>query len=215
MRTPRNSALMISSRCCSPTDKRRDRPVRIERQAELLLDALKAGKPAGAVEPAAFARQPDQQIVEHGKARREVEMLVHHADAGGERVRGGADVHRLAFDRDGARVGLVDAEQDVHQRGLAGAVLAEQPEDLAGRQHEIDVGIGADIAKALRDAAHFDEGGGRSSNVAPSRVRDQSAPSTAFAALATSPRTTGEERLATWRGSSPREAGERWPRSGR
>ena len=134
MRTPRNSALMISSRCCSPTDSADDRPVGIERQAELLLDALQAGEPAGAVEPAAFARQADQQIVEHGKARRQMEMLVHHADAGGERIGGGADAHRLALDRDGAVIGLVDAEQDVHQRGLAGAVLAEQPEDLAGRQ---------------------------------------------------------------------------------
>ena len=82
MRTPRNSALMISSRCCSPTDSARHGAVRVERQAELLLDALEAGKPAGPVEPAALARQPDQQIVEHREPRREVEMLVHHADAG-------------------------------------------------------------------------------------------------------------------------------------
>ena len=63
----------------------------------------------------------------------------------------------LPFDRDGAGIGLVDAEQDVHQRGLAGAVLAEQAEDLAGAEHEVDVVIGAHAAKALRDAAHFDE----------------------------------------------------------
>ena len=88
MRTPRNSALMISSRCCSPTDSADDRPVGIERQAELLLDALEAGKPAGAVEPAAFAGQADQQVVEHGKAGRQVKMLVHHADAGGQRIGG-------------------------------------------------------------------------------------------------------------------------------
>ena len=71
--------------------QRRHRPVGIERQAELLLDALEAGKPAGAVEPAALAGQADQQVVEHGKARRQMEMLVHHADAGGQRIGGRLD----------------------------------------------------------------------------------------------------------------------------
>ena len=39
---------------------------------------------------------------------------------------------RLALDQDLAGVRRIGAEQHVHQRRLAGAVLAQQPEDFAG-----------------------------------------------------------------------------------
>ena len=39
---------------------------------------------------------------------------------------------------------------------FAGAVLAEQPEDLAGPDLQIDVGVGDEIAEALGDAAKLD-----------------------------------------------------------
>ena len=44
---------------------------------------------------------------------------------------GPVKVHRLAVDQDLALVGLVEPVEDVHQGGLAGAVLAEQRVDLA------------------------------------------------------------------------------------
>ena len=49
-------------------------------------------------------------------------------------------------------VGHVVAEQDVHQRGLAGAVLAEQREDLPAPQLEIDRVVRDERAEALADA---------------------------------------------------------------
>ena len=58
-------------------------------------------------------------------------MLVDHADAGADRIARAAELDRLAVDQDLALVGPVEAGEDVHQRGLAGAVLAEQAEDLA------------------------------------------------------------------------------------
>ncbi len=76
--------------------------------------------------------QADHQVLEHAVARHQVEVLVDHADAGGERVGGAADRHGRAVDPDLAGIRPVEAEQDVHQRGLAGAVLAEQAHDLAG-----------------------------------------------------------------------------------
>jgi hypothetical protein len=52
-------------------------------------------------------------------------MLVHHPDARGNGVLGGVELYRLPIEEDLALVGLQQPVQDVHQRGLAGAVLAE------------------------------------------------------------------------------------------
>src|SRR3546814_10361880 len=64
----------------------------------------------------------------------EGEVLMHHADAGGDggarRAGGQAPPEGL----DAARVGDIVAEKDRHQGGLAGAVLAQQGEDLAAAQ---------------------------------------------------------------------------------
>jgi len=49
-------------------------------------------------------------------------------------------------------IGHVVAEQDIHQRGLAGAVLAEQREDFAAPQLQVDRVIGDKRAEALADA---------------------------------------------------------------
>ena len=87
-------------------------------------------------------------------------MLVHHADAGGQRVGRTGDPDGFAGDQDFAGVRRVGAEQDVHQRRLAGPVLAEQPEDLAGRDGEVHRLVGDDGAEAFRDAAHLYEGNG-------------------------------------------------------
>src|SRR4029079_9816571 len=49
--------------------------------------------------------------------------------------------------------------EDVHQRGLAGAVLTEERVDLARPDLEIDVVVGDDARIALRDAAHLERRG--------------------------------------------------------
>ena len=69
-------------------------------------------------------------------------MLVDHADAGVERGARVARRQRLAEGLDRARVGDIVAEEDVHQRRLAGAVLAEQRHDLAAREVERDRVVG-------------------------------------------------------------------------
>ena len=51
-------------------------------------------------------------------------------------------------------LGIVDAVQDLEDRRLAGAVLAEQGVDLAGADVEGDVLEGAHAAETLRDAGH-------------------------------------------------------------
>ena len=52
--------------------------------------------------------------------------------------------------------GRVEAVEDVHQGRLAGAVLAEQREDLAGLHVEIDAVVGDDTGEALGDAPQLE-----------------------------------------------------------
>ncbi len=80
-------------------------------------------------------------------------MLVHHADAGVNGVLGVAEMDGLAVDEDLALVGPVEPGEHVHQRGFAGAVFAEQAEDLAGPDLQVDIGVGDHRAEALGDAA--------------------------------------------------------------
>ena len=61
---------------------------------------------------------------------------------------------RLAGDEDLAGVGLVDAAQNLHQRRLAGAVLADQADDLAGPDLDRDVLQRVNAGEALVDPDH-------------------------------------------------------------
>ena len=61
----------------------------------------------------------------------------------------------LAVDEDLALVGLQQPVEHVHQRRLAGAVLAEQRVDLTGLDDEVDVVVGHEAAEALRDAGQL------------------------------------------------------------
>ena len=51
----------------------------------------------------------------------------------------------------------VHARDDLHQRGLAGAVLADQGMDLARADREADVLERLDARELLRDAAHLEQ----------------------------------------------------------
>jgi hypothetical protein len=51
----------------------------------------------------------------------------------------------------------VDARQHLHQRGLAGAVLADHGVDLAGAHAQVHVLQRGHAVKALRDAAHVED----------------------------------------------------------
>ena len=57
-----------------------------------------------------------------------------------------------------ALVRVVEAVQDVHQRGLAGAVLAEQRVHLAAAEIEVDVVVREDAREALGDPLELEDG---------------------------------------------------------
>ena len=78
---------------------------------------------------------------------------MHHPDSaidGGPR---GASGGGVAEDLDAARVRAHETCEDVHERGLSGAVLAEERVDLTGLQLEVDPVVRADAGKLLDDPA--------------------------------------------------------------
>ena len=154
----RESALMISTRCCTPTGRSstiasgsRWKPKRDEISRTRSRAALAVQQPAG----------PGRLVAEHhvlgdGEDRDQHEVLVHHADAGAHRVSGALEVLDVVVEQDHAFVSRVQAVEHVHQRGLARAVLAEQAVDLAGFDREIDAVVGDETAEPLRDSTEFE-----------------------------------------------------------
>lgn len=88
-------------------------------------------------------------------------MLVHHLDAASYRIRGPGDADRRAVDKDLALIRHGKAVEDVHESGLAGAVLAQQGVDLAPLQVEIDVIVGDHPGIPFGDATHLQLGNWR------------------------------------------------------
>jgi hypothetical protein len=62
-------------------------------------------------------------VFERGEVGDQLEVLVDHRHPVSQGVLGVLYRDRFAFDQDLAFVGAVEAEEDVHQGGLAGAVL--------------------------------------------------------------------------------------------
>ena len=81
-----------------------------------------------------------------------MEVLVDHADVVVDRVVRTVHADGSAVDAHLSLVGPVEAEQDVHEGALAGAVLAEQCMDLSLFDPQVHVLVGDDGVEALGDA---------------------------------------------------------------
>ncbi len=99
---------------------------------------------------------PQNDVFQNGEILHQLEMLEHHADAGGDRRLAVGDLGLLAGHEDLALVGLVEAVEDRHQRGLAGAVLADDAVDGARHDADGDVLVGLNRAEGLGNAPEFD-----------------------------------------------------------
>ena len=86
------------------------------------------------------------------------EVLVDHADAEIDGIGRRSDGDRLAPQMNGALVGRVEPVEDLHQRGLAGTVFAQEGVDGARQHREIDRVVGHDAREALGDTAHLQHG---------------------------------------------------------
>ena len=136
-----------------------DAGVRVDGELERLGDLLDALFGRVLVEEHLLARGLDSEhdVLGDRHHRDQHEVLVHHADPEVDRVAGRAHLDRLAVDQDLALVRPVEAVEDVHQRRLPGAVLAEQRVHLAAAQVEVDVVVRDHAGEALRDALQLEE----------------------------------------------------------
>src|SRR5262249_5604202 len=116
----------------------------------------------------------EDDVLPDGEARHEHEVLVHHAEPVLDRVLGPRERGAPAIDQDLALVRPVEAVEDLHERRLAGAVLADEGVDLALADGEVDAVVREDAREALRDAAHLD-GEGELGSAHPERAPARSA----------------------------------------
>ncbi len=151
------SAFRISTRCCTPTGRSstsasgstsrwyRSDSSRTVRRAWPMLS-----QPARPLLPA------EGQVLGHGEHLDQHEVLVHHADAGGDRLLGVAADVLDAVDDDRALIGLQQPVQHVHQGRLAGPVLPQQAVDLAGHDVQVDAVVGHQRPEPLGDAPQLE-----------------------------------------------------------
>ena len=143
--------LLLADRELPDARTRVDREaVRLAQLGDAPLDRRRVDEEAAALAPVVA----EHDVLGHRERRDEPEVLVHHADARVERVPRRVEVHLLAVQLDLALVGTVEPRQDVRERRLARAVLAEQGVHLADPRLEVHVLVGDDAREPLRDAPH-------------------------------------------------------------
>ena len=128
----RISAFRISTLCWAPTGRFSTRASGGDVEAELPgypEDVGASLAPVEKTEPLDRLEAEDD-VLGHGEDRDQHEVLVDHADAPPDGIAGVGEAHRFAVDADLAGIGVQQAEQDVHEGGLAGAVLSQKTVDL-------------------------------------------------------------------------------------
>ena len=131
------SARAISSSCWAPTPRS---PAGIARSSSASPSTSAsrvravAWRRAASTIPNRLGSRPEHQVLGDRHLGHERELLVDDRDAGAPRVQRRPERGDLAIDDDLAveRPDRVDAAEDLDQRRLAGAVLADEPDDLAG-----------------------------------------------------------------------------------
>jgi hypothetical protein len=140
--------------------------VRIDRDAELVEQLLGAPAHLDAADQAepALRLASDEDVLGHREVGEQRGLLVDDRDARGLAVGHVAEADGLSRDDELAGVGLVHPCEDLHERGLARAVLSHQRVDLTGREVDGAVREGDDRAERLQRPPEGQHGG-------PLRVR--------------------------------------------
>ncbi len=117
------------------------------------------------------ARRPSQhQVLTGGERRHEREVLLHHGDATGSDGPGSNRSIGSPSRRTRPVVGLLQTDEDLHQRRLACSVRTEHRVDLAPSQGQIDPAQCRRPTEALSNRAHLDGIGTRPSRADPATL---------------------------------------------
>ena len=100
--------------------------------------------------------RPENQVLDHGEGVHQHEVLVDHADARRNGAFAVPDGHRPPGDPDLTPIGPVEAVQDAHQGGFAGAVLADNSVNGAALDRETHVPVRVDAPETLVDPDKLD-----------------------------------------------------------
>ena len=100
----------------------------------------------------------EMEIVRDRHIEQQRLLLKHHRDAIAIGLRRVAQRDRRSVDGNHTRIGLHAAGEDAHQRGLAGAVLADEPHDLMRANENRSVAQRLDRTEALADAFDLQHG---------------------------------------------------------
>ncbi len=152
------SALMISTRCCTPTGMSStsasgstSNPYRSDSSVTSASAFFRSRMPPGWV----FSR-PSMMFSATVNTGTSMKCWCTMPMPVLDRVARRGDPDLLAVDQDLAGVGLQQPVEHVHQRALAGAVLTEQAVDLARLDHQVDVVVGDQRAEALGQAGQLE-----------------------------------------------------------
>jgi hypothetical protein len=100
---------------------------------------------------------PQEDIARDVELRHQRMILVHNLNAQVPRIVGAADPDRLAVQLDAPPVQRVHTGEDLDQRGLAGAVLADDGVHLTALDPQIDVVEGKVTGEELADAYRLED----------------------------------------------------------
>ena len=139
--------------------QRADTSVGLEVEAVGAAGRADAAGDGGRPQPATGGVPPEHHVLGDRHRGDEHEVLMDHPDAGGERLARRVTAEWPVLEDNRARVGTHHPEEHVHERRLAGSVFAEEPDDGARRDDQVDRGIGAHGAVRLRDAVHAEHRG--------------------------------------------------------
>jgi hypothetical protein len=109
-------------------------------------------------EPREAGLVAEVDVLGEREVRDEFQLLADDAQTLVERVADRGQPHRLTVEAEFARIGLEVAVEDADQRRLAGAVVADEAEDLARVDRDRDAAQRLDPAEALADAVGRDGG---------------------------------------------------------
>ena len=102
----------------------------------------------------ALALLSEKDVLVPGKISDQLGVLLDRSDTAVDGVSGGLDALDLTVESKLALIGRIEAGNDLHESGLAGAVDAEERMDFAGHYGEVHAVERHDRTESLRYSGH-------------------------------------------------------------